>query len=200
MDTVSDARELSVPRFPILSCAVLAGSLAVLFSPAAEGQAIPGQAAPGMGGMGAAADPEDDEAAPEPFLPRPPQPFPLVPLEPVVLAPDARDLLKACTEPSFIDCFREWEPPPPPPEPEKVPPPPPSPPKPGEPRGPAEPGGATGGKPPPPQPEADLATYEALVRAIREVGLEGKVRLPDPPKEGSTTMTLDSQKKAPAKP
>lgn len=153
---------------------------------------------PGGGGQGGVG--EDEEQAPEPFLPRPPQPLAVVPLGPVVQAPDARDLLKSCTQPSFIDCFREWQPPPPPPEPEKLPPPPPSPPKPGEPRGPAEPGGATGGKPPPPNPEADLATYDALVRAIREVGLEGKVNVPTPPKQGSTTMTLDSQKKAPAKP
>lgn len=147
----------------------------------------------------------DPAEPPEPPLPKPPPELPLAPVGPVVTAPDPHELLKACKEASFTDCFRVWQPPPPPPEPEKKeaksPPPPAGPADPKAPREPAQPGALTGGKPPAPNPEADQATYEALVKAIKDAGLDGKVRLPDPPKDGSATMKLDPTKqKAPAKP
>ena len=62
------------------------------------------------------------------------------------------------------------------------------------------------GPPPTPQPDADQATYDALVKAMKEAGLEGKLPMPDPPKDGSTTMqlgpatTVDPRTKASSKP
>ncbi|WP_051340568.1 hypothetical protein [Azospirillum halopraeferens] len=138
---------------------------------------------------GFAGDPDADLPPPEAPLPPPPPRLPVAPPTPVVLAPDARDLLGACREPTFTDCFRLWEPPPPPP-----PPPPPAaaaPPAPGTPRQPAEPGGLTGGTPPAPDPAADRATYDALVRAIRDAGLDGKILLPEPPADGNALMKLN---------
>lgn len=128
--------------------------------------------------------------------------------DPEHLAPDPLGLLTSCDDPVFTECFKKWRPPPPPPEPEKPPPveanpetggasappaprpeapPPPDAPKP--PEKPPEPGFGTG-SPPPPNPTADKATYDALVDAIRESGLEGKVLLPEPPKDGNTTLEL----------
>jgi hypothetical protein len=144
---------------------------------------------------------EEPETPPEDPLPKPPEEFPPAPVGPVVTAPDAHDLLKACKELTFTDCFRLWKPPPPPPEEEKkeakkVP----LPLDPKTPRKPAE-GGPLTGPPPLPNPEADQATYNALVRALKETGLEGKVLMPEPPKDGSTTLQLDpkSNKTAPKK-
>ncbi|HYG85816.1 MAG TPA: hypothetical protein VD978_06125 [Azospirillum sp.] len=155
-------------------------------------------------------DASDD--SPEPPLPKPPAEMPLAPSGPVVLGPDARELLvEQCKDPDFVACFKTWRPPEPPPEPEKkeaktTPPPAPDP---GAPRDPAV-GGPLVGPPPVPQPEADQASYDALVKVMREAGLEGKVMLPSPPKDGSTTMELsppkatptktDPKQKAPAKP
>ena len=165
-----------------------------------------------------AQDAPDD--SPEPPLPKPPAEMPLAPPGPVVVGPDARELLvEQCTDQDFVECFKKWRPPPPPPppaEPEKKeakatePPAPPAPPDPNAPRDPAV-GGPLVGPPPVPNPEADMATYEALVRAMKEAGLEGKVPMPNPPQDGSTTMELvppkpaapaksDPKQKAPAKP
>lgn len=155
----------------------------------------------------------DDVAddAPEPPLPRPPAAMPLAPPGPVVLGPDPHELLvEQCKDPDFVECFKNWRPPappPPPPEPEKKEAKatePPAPPDPNAPRDPAVVGPLVG-PPPTPQPQADQATYEALVKAMREAGLEGKVGMPDPPQGGSSTMELapakpDPKKKAPAKP
>ncbi|MEI6986010.1 MAG: hypothetical protein WCK65_07775, partial [Rhodospirillaceae bacterium] len=43
---------------------------------------------------------------------------------------------------------------------------------------------------PPPAPidEADIKTYEALVRAIKEQGLEDRVIISGPPKDGSVNL------------
>lgn len=156
---------------------------------------------------GAAADPvlppgyvEEPEVAPEDPLPPMPDEFPPAPVGPVMTAPDAHGLLKACKEATFTDCFRLWRPPPLPPEDEtrearqaplpfdaRIP------------RRKPEPGPLVG-TPPAPDPAADQATYEALVRALKETGLEGKVLIPEPPKEGSTILELDpKQKTAPKK-
>lgn len=155
----------------------------------------------------AAADPvlppgyvEEPEVPPEDPLPPMPDDFPPAPVGPVVTAPDARELLKECKEASFTDCFRLWRPPPPPPEEEtkearqsplpfdvKIPPRKPDP-------------GPLVGTPPAPNPAADQATYESLVKALKETGLEGKVLIPEPPKDGSTILELDpKQKTAPKK-
>lgn len=173
-----------------------------------------------------AQDVTDD--APEPPLPRPPAEIPMAPPGPVVLGPDARELLvDQCKEQDFVECFKKWRPPAPPPptpEPEKKEAKasasePPAPPDPNAPRDPAV-GGPLVGPPPTPQPEADQATYEALVKAMKEAGLEGKIGMPNPPQDGSATMELappkaaapktdagktdagkpDPKKKAPAKP
>ena len=144
--------------------------------------------------------------APEPPLPRPPAEMPLAPPGPVVLGPDPHELLvDQCKDQQFVDCFKNWRPPappPPPPEPEKKEAKatePPTPPDPNAPRDPAA-GGPLVGPPPTPQPEADQATYEALVKAMKEAGLEGKVGMPNPPQGGSSTMELAPAKAATAKP
>lgn len=148
---------------------------------------------------------EEPDNPPEDPLPPPPRELPVAPSGPVVAAPDPADLLKACREQAFTDCFRLWQPPPPPPpppEPEpkaeaKANPPPAGPPDPKAPREPAK-GGPLTGPPPAPQPEADKQTFDALVKALKDSGLDGKVMVGDPPKDGSATLKLDS--KPPAKP
>lgn len=144
--------------------------------------------------------------SPEPPLPRPPPEMPLAPAGPVVTGPDAYELLvEQCKDEDFVACFKKWRPPPPPappPEPQKKeakatePPPPPDP---NAPRDPAV-GGPLVGSPPLPNPEADQATYEALVKAMKEAGLEGKVPMPSPPQDGSSTMELTPPKPAAQKP
>ncbi len=131
--------------------------------------------------------------APEPPLPQPPAVMPLASTGPVVLGPDTHELLtEQCKDQDFGACFKNWRPPPPPPEPEKkeakaAEPPAQLPP--GAPREPAV-GGPLVGPPPTPQPEADQATYDALVKAMKEAGLDGKVLMPDPPQDGGTIMQL----------
>lgn len=136
---------------------------------------------------------EEPDVPPEDPLPEPPAELPLAPIGPVVTAPDARDLLKACKEVSFTDCFRLWQPPPPPPGPErkeaKAPPPPP-PADPNAPRQPAR-GGPLSGPPPAPNPASERATYDALVKALKESGLEGTIVMPPPPKDGGTILEVD---------
>ncbi|CAO3422598.1 hypothetical protein [Azospirillum endophyticum] len=150
---------------------------------------------------------EEPEVPPEDPLPLPPKPFPLVPDEPLVVAPDAAGLLKECKQPAFTDCFRLWQPPPPPPpEPEKETagaPAAPSPLDPANPKAPREP--AQGGPVPPPSPDpakaaaaaaADRATFDALSKALKDSGLDGRVLLTDP-KGGDPVLKLDA---APGKP
>jgi hypothetical protein len=146
--------------------------------------------------------------SPEPPLPRPPAEMPLAPPGPVVLGPDPHELLvEQCKDQDFVGCFKKWRPPAPPPEPEKPEPEkkeakatePPVPPDPNAPRDPAV-GGPLVGPPPTPNPEADQATYEALVKAMKEAGLEGRVPMPNPPQGGSTTMELTPPKAAASKP
>ena len=144
---------------------------------------------------------EEPAVPPEDPLPPPPKPLPLAPDEPLVVAPDAAELLKDCKQQAFTDCFRLWQPPPPPPpppEPEKEtagPPPLPPPPDPKAPREPAQ-----GGPVPPPPPDpakeaaaaaADRATFDALSKALKDSGLDGRVLLTDP-KGGDPTLKLDS--------
>ena len=149
---------------------------------------------------------EEPDVPPEDPLPPPPQPLPLAPDEPLVIAPDAVELLKECKQPAFTDCFRLWQPPPPPPEPEKEtagPPPAPPPPPRIDPNAPRQP--AQGGPVPPPPPDqakeaaaaaADRATLDALSKALKDSGLDGKVLLTNPG-GGDPTLKLDSH---PAKP
>ncbi|NUB12126.1 hypothetical protein GAY28_05000 [Azospirillum brasilense] len=143
---------------------------------------------------------EEPPVAPEDPLPPEPAEFPPAPFSPLVVAPDPKELLKACKEATFTDCFRLWRPPPPPPKAETreardVPQPPPDP---NAPRKPPEPGPLSG-TPPAPNPAADQATYDALVKALKDSGLDGKVMLPEPPKDGGTVLRLDprSNKAAP---
>lgn len=152
----------------------------------------------------ALAQEDASDVPPEPPLPPTPTEMPHAPVGPVVTAPDPAALLKECKDAAFIDCFREWKPPPPPEEPKKE-----AakagessaPPGPKGPREPAQPGGTYGGAPPAANPEADQATYEALVKALKDSGLQGKVMLPTPPKDGSTTLQLEPpNRKAPSKP
>lgn len=110
------------------------------------------------------------------------------------LAPDAREVLRTCRDPIFIDCFKQWRPftpaPPKKPEPPEgatVPPPPPP--------------AADAAKPekpkPPPEsdkpadeskPDPDMPAYEALLRAINELGLQDKLKLNGPPAQGAVTL------------
>ncbi len=138
---------------------------------------------------------EEPDNPPEDPLPPLPRDFPIIPSDPVVTAPDAAELLKACKEPTFTDCFRLWQPPPPPPpepEPERGtaggPPPPP------DPNAPREP--AKGGPLPLPPPDpakaaaaaaADKATLDALAKALKDTGLDGKVLLTNPAAGGPST-------------
>lgn len=145
---------------------------------------------------------QDPEVVPEDPLPPPPPELPIAPVGPVATAPDARDLLKECDEEAFTDCFRLWRPPPPP-EPE----PPSSEPAstagipPGAPREPAVGGAASTPGPPPPAPTAeDQATYDALVRAMKETGLDGKILLPPPPLGGAAPPAAQPPQKAPKSP
>lgn len=153
----------------------------------------------------------DPEKPPEDPLPAPPPPLGVATEGPSVKAPDARNLLTKCQkDESFTECFRDWQPPPPPPPPPESPATASTGDTAGPPGGPKEkpPEGTKGDAPkpddpkpdkaeptkpaPPPQPDkaADQATYDALVKAIHENGLDGKVLLPDPPKEGNTTMQV----------
>ncbi len=150
---------------------------------------------------------EEPDVPPEDPLPPPPEPLPVAPDEPVVVAPDAAELLKECKQQAFTDCFRLWQPPPPPPpppEPEKdtatAPPPPP----PFDPKAPREP--AQGGPVPPPPSDpakeaaaaaADRATFDALSKALKDSGLDGKVMLTNPG-GGDPTLKLDSTTGKPA--
>ena len=146
---------------------------------------------------------EEPDIPPEDPLPPPPEPLPVAPDVPLVIAPDAVELLKECMQPAFTDCFRLWQPPPPPPEPEKEtagPPPPPPRIDPNAPRLPAQGGPVT---PPPPDPAreaaaiaADRATLDALSKALKDSGLDGKVLLTNPD-GGDPTLKRDSN---PAKP
>lgn len=150
---------------------------------------------------------EEPDVPPEDPLPPPPQPLPMAPDEPLFVAPDAVELLKECKQPAFTDCFRLWQPPPPPPEPEKDtagPPPPPPPPPRIDPNAPRQP--AQGGPVPPPPPDqakeaaaaaADRATLDALSKALKDSGLDGKVLLTNP-NGGDPTLKLDSQPGKPA--
>ena len=143
---------------------------------------------------------EEPEEPPEDPLPPPPREFSIAPTNPAVEAPDAAGLLKECKQQTFTDCFRLWQPPPPPPEPE----PetdtarttPPGPPDPTLPREPAQ-GGPV--PPPPANPAkeaasaaADKATFDALAKALKESGLDGKVLLTNPTADGPT-LKLDSK-------
>ncbi len=135
---------------------------------------------------------EEPPVAPEDPLPPEPAEFPPAPFSPLVVAPDPKELLKACKEATFTDGFRLWRPPPPTPKEEAreardVPQ---APPDPNAPRKPPEPGPLTG-TPPAPNPAADQATYDALVKALKDSGLDGKVMLPEPPKDGGTVLRLD---------
>ncbi len=153
---------------------------------------------------------EEPDEPPEDPLPPPPREFQIAPTDPLVEAPDAAELLKACKEPTFTDCFRLWQPPPPPPpepEPEKdtAGRPPPGPPDPKAPREPAQ-GGPVPPPPPNPAKEAataaeDKATFDALAKALKDSGLDGKVLLTNPTGDGPT-LKLDSKpaKAAPKKP
>lgn len=106
--------------------------------------------------------------------------------------PEARDVVKGCREKLFVDCFRLWQPPEPPePPPEPLDPPPPPPP--GNNRPPdsmeSPSGGGTDMPPllPPTPPNPDQATYEALMKAIDELGLKNRLLLgPLPEAEGVT--------------
>ncbi|CAO3406612.1 hypothetical protein [Azospirillum largimobile] len=150
---------------------------------------------------------EEPDVPPEDPLPPPPQPLPVAPDEPLVVAPDAVELLKECKQPAFTDCFRLWQPPPPPPEPEKDtagPPPPPPPPPRIDPNAPRQP--AQGGPVPPPPPDqakeaaaaaADRATLDALSKALKDSGLDGKVLLTNP-NGGDPTLKLESPPGKPA--
>ncbi|MBP2298454.1 hypothetical protein [Azospirillum picis] len=139
---------------------------------------------------------EEPDFPPEDPLPPPPEPLPVAPDMPVVVAPDAVDLLKECKQAAFTDCFRLWQPPPPPPEPEKQAGGPPIPPPPADPHAPREP--AVGGPVPPTDPakteataKADRATLDALTKALKDSGLDGKVLLTNP-SGGDPTLKLDT--------
>jgi periplasmic protein TonB len=148
---------------------------------------------------------EEPDTPPEDPLPPLPREFQIAPAEPLIEAPDAAALLKACKEQAFTDCFRLWQPPPPPPpepEPEKdtAAKAPPAPPDPKAPREPAQ-GGPV--PPPPPNPAKDAAaaaedkaTFDALAKALKDSGLDGKVLLTNPTGDGPT-LKLDSKPPAP---
>ncbi|WP_431856389.1 hypothetical protein [Azospirillum sp.] len=149
---------------------------------------------------------QDADDSPEPPLPKAPPEMPLASAAPIVLGPDPRELLvEQCKDEDFVECFKKWRPPPPPappPEPEKKEAKaaePPAPPDPNAPREPAV-GGPLVGPPPEPNPAADQATYDALVKAMKEAGLDGKVTLPGPPQDGSATMELAPPKPVAPKP
>lgn len=146
---------------------------------------------------------EEPENPPEDPLPPLPRELDIAPSEPIYEAPDAAELLKMCKEPTFTDCFRLWRPPPPPPPPPPEPEPDPSvargtpPPSPDQ-KTPREP--AKGGPVPQPPPnpardaaaaEADKATFDALAKALKDSGLDGKVMLINPAGDGPT-LRLDS--------
>jgi len=146
---------------------------------------------------------------------QPPPPPP--PADPV--APEAREVLRTCREPIFIDCFREWRPgmekprPPPVQQGPRLPPPRAQTPPAGEDKAdaakpedkkPAEkkaPDAAAADKKPPepkpaaqpppePKPDPDLPIYEALLRAIREQGLQDRLHLGGPPRDGAVNLEI----------
>ena len=165
------------------------------------------------------------------------------PAKPV--APEAREVLRTCRDPIFIDCFKGWRPgmerprPQPAPADGKQPPPPPNaqtpPPdnpdakkaddakpdeqkpdtpapddkkaaeeraaaakraadakKAAEPKPPPPPPTPPAKAPPPaaPKPDPDLPIYEALMRAIREQGLQDRLRIDGPPKDGAVNLEI----------
>ena len=68
----------------------------------------------------------------------------------------------------------------------------------GAPREPAAGGlASTPGSAPPAATAEDQATYDALVRAMRESGLDGKILLPPPPLGGAAPPTAPPPQKAP---
>lgn len=149
---------------------------------------------------------EEPEVAPEDPLPPPPREFPILPDVPLIAAPDAVEVMKACPYPTFTDCFRLWQPPPPLPEPEKDTASAPHRPPPFDPKAPRDP--ALGGPVPPPpfDPEkaaasaaADKATYDALAKALKDSGLDGKVLLTNPPADGATLKLDRNPNKLPPK-
>jgi len=130
-------------------------------------------------------------------------------------APEPREIVRGCNEYYFVDCFRQWQPPEPEAEAEETPPPPrvrpaglPS--QPGsrperapddvDPAMPPEPPPETAlpdtppSLPPGPNP-ADVATYEALVKAIGELGVKDRVRLGPPPTDDSVDLSIDPGRK-----
>lgn len=128
--------------------------------------------------------------------------------DPKSIAPSAREVLRTCRDPIFIDCFKNWRPTTPaPPEPPRPPP---------GPRHPeaakSEPPQAKAAKPPPPPPkppapakpalpapaEADLATFNALMQSIRDQGLTGALNLDGPPQGGSVTLHVNPPPLPPA--
>ena len=123
---------------------------------------------------------EELDVPPEEPLPPEPQELPVAPIGPVVTAPDAHGVVTSCEEAAFTDCFRLWRPPVPPTEKAKA-----------DARNAAAAasrqlavGGALDALPPSALPsaavQADQATYEALMRALKDTGLEGKILVSDP--------------------
>lgn len=164
---------------------------------------------------------DDIPNPPEDPMPPPPPVLKIIPSGPEYLAPSAQELMENCDSKDFVTCFKEWRPPPPPPPPppeptaednakeeekakpeEAKPSPPPGIP-PGTPRDPAV-GGPLVGPPPPSDPAADKATLDALAKALKETGLEGKITLPSSPEDGSVELKFDGKPAAkpapPAKP
>lgn len=159
---------------------------------------------------------EDIANPPEDPMPPVPQELRRAPSGPEYAAPTPQELLKDCPDKDFVVCMQKWRPPPPPPPPPE----PPqlteeekkaaeerqrkeeeearrkaaaNPPPPGAPREPAV-GGPLVGQPPPPNPQADKATLDALSKALKDSGLADKIRLPDAPVDGSVELKMDDKK------
>lgn len=131
---------------------------------------------------GAAFEPEPGTFEPGTSIYRPPR---------SERAPDPAEIVRACKD-YFIDCFRVWQPPEPTePEPEASPRAPDPPPSTDRAIPPAAPAGAH---------PADVATYEALVKAIGDLGLKDKLVVGPPPSGDSVDVTVDPAKKSKAKP
>ncbi len=177
--------------------------------------------------------------SPEPPRPKPPAAMAVAPSGPVVTGPDAHALLtEQCDkEEDFVNCFKTWRPSTPeerdakkkeaeatasadskkkdgeaalPPnsgikeaKADSVVP---------ESGTPATPASALVGPAPKPNPQADQASYDALLKALGDSGIEGggKVLLGNPPQDGSATLELkptpktsstktNQKQKAPAK-
>lgn len=121
-------------------------------------------------------------------------PAPPAAVQPEPIAPEAREILRTCRDPIFIDCFKDWRPDGPRPRRAGEPPPPAQ----GAPPSPPPPDKKTVDKKPAPpkppekpaqdKPDPDLPTYQALLRAIQEVGLQGALHLDGPPKDGAVTL------------